>query len=151
MFYVHGVVCVATLPLWHVCWYRGFCHRTGSDLLLFVCTFAKFSVFSMVKYRRASLQKGLCSMRICSWEWYKTSRILGQYDISIKRSTVIPFYLQIYEFVLQNAILPPFYLRSLNIIITKVTTLTYIIWSRNYQESKYLSHNQKKHKKVSVN
>ena len=28
-----GVVCVATLPLWHFCWYRGFCHRTGSDLL----------------------------------------------------------------------------------------------------------------------
>ena len=31
-----GVVCVATLSLWHFCWYRGFCHRTGSDLLLFV-------------------------------------------------------------------------------------------------------------------
>ena len=31
-----GVVCVVTLPLWHFCWYRGFCHRTGSDLLLFV-------------------------------------------------------------------------------------------------------------------
>ena len=31
-----GVVCVATLPLWYFCWYRGFCHRTGSDLLLFV-------------------------------------------------------------------------------------------------------------------
>ena len=38
-----GVVCVATLPLWHFCWYRGFCHRTGSDLLLFVCT----NVFGM--------------------------------------------------------------------------------------------------------
>ena len=25
-----GVVCVDTLPLWHFCWYRGFCHRTGS-------------------------------------------------------------------------------------------------------------------------
>ena len=31
-----GVVCVVTLPLWYFCWYRGFCHRTGSDLLLFV-------------------------------------------------------------------------------------------------------------------
>ena len=31
-----GVVCVVTLSLWHFCWYRGFCHRTGSDLLLFV-------------------------------------------------------------------------------------------------------------------
>ena len=31
-----GVVYVVTLSLWHFCWYRGFCHRTGSDLLLFV-------------------------------------------------------------------------------------------------------------------
>ena len=30
-----GVVCVVTLPFWHFCWCRGFCHRTGSDLLLF--------------------------------------------------------------------------------------------------------------------
>ena len=33
-----GVVCVVTLPFWHFCWCRGFCHRTGSDLLLFVST-----------------------------------------------------------------------------------------------------------------
>ena len=25
-----------TLPFWHFCWCRGFCHRTGSDILLFV-------------------------------------------------------------------------------------------------------------------
>ena len=31
-----GVVCVVTLPFWHFCWCRGFCHRTGSDLPLFV-------------------------------------------------------------------------------------------------------------------
>ena len=31
-----GVVCVVTLPFWHLCWCRGFCHRNGSDLLLFV-------------------------------------------------------------------------------------------------------------------
>ena len=31
-----GVACVVTLPFWHFCWCRGFCHRTGSDLLLFV-------------------------------------------------------------------------------------------------------------------
>ena len=33
-----GVVCVVTLPFWHFCWCRGFCHRTESDLLLFVFT-----------------------------------------------------------------------------------------------------------------
>ena len=32
----YGVVCVVTLPFWHFCWCRGFCHRTGSYLLLFV-------------------------------------------------------------------------------------------------------------------
>ena len=31
-----GVVCVVTLPFWHFRWCRGFCHRTESDLLLFV-------------------------------------------------------------------------------------------------------------------
>ena len=31
-----GVVRVVTLPFWHFCWCRGFCHKTGSDLLLFV-------------------------------------------------------------------------------------------------------------------
>ena len=31
-----GVVCVVTLPLWHFCWYMGFCHRTESDLFLFL-------------------------------------------------------------------------------------------------------------------
>ena len=30
-----GVVCVVTLPFWHFCWCRGFCHRTESDLFLF--------------------------------------------------------------------------------------------------------------------
>ena len=31
-----GVVFFVTLPFWHFCRCRGFCHRTGSDLLLFV-------------------------------------------------------------------------------------------------------------------
>ena len=31
-----GVVCVATLPFWLFCLCKGFCHRTGSDLLFFV-------------------------------------------------------------------------------------------------------------------
>ena len=28
------VVCVVTLPFCHFCYYRGFCHRTESDLFL---------------------------------------------------------------------------------------------------------------------
>ena len=31
-----GVVCVVTLPFCHFCWCRGFCHRTESDLFLFL-------------------------------------------------------------------------------------------------------------------
>ena len=31
-----GVVCVVTLPFWHVCWCRGFCHKTESDLFPFL-------------------------------------------------------------------------------------------------------------------
>ena len=35
-----GVVCAVTLPFWHFCWCGGFCHRTESDLFLFLllCT-----------------------------------------------------------------------------------------------------------------
>ena len=31
-----GVVYIVTLPFWHFCWCRGFCHRTESDLFLFL-------------------------------------------------------------------------------------------------------------------
>ena len=31
-----SVVCVVTLRFWHFCWCRGFCHRTESDLFLFL-------------------------------------------------------------------------------------------------------------------
>ena len=31
-----GVVCVVTWPFWHFCWCRGFCHRTESDIFLFL-------------------------------------------------------------------------------------------------------------------
>ena len=33
-----GVVYVVTLPVWYFCWCRGFCHRTESDLFLFLLT-----------------------------------------------------------------------------------------------------------------
>ena len=32
-----SVVCVVTLPFWHLFWCMGFCHSTGSDLFLFLC------------------------------------------------------------------------------------------------------------------
>ena len=31
-----SVVCSVTLPFWHFCWCRGFCHRTESDLCVFL-------------------------------------------------------------------------------------------------------------------
>ena len=31
-----SVVRVVALPFWHFCWWSGFCHRTESDLFLFV-------------------------------------------------------------------------------------------------------------------
>ena len=33
------VVCVVTLPFWHFRWCRGFCHRTESDLFLYLLLF----------------------------------------------------------------------------------------------------------------
>ena len=46
-----GVVCVVTLPFWHFCWCRGFCHRTWSNLLFFVSKTHK--VINIVASRKA--------------------------------------------------------------------------------------------------
>ena len=44
-----GVVCVVILPFWHFCWYRGFCHRTESDLFLFLlCGFISPFLLALV-------------------------------------------------------------------------------------------------------
>ena len=55
-----GVVYVVTLPFWHFCWCRGFCHRTESDLFLFVFRsyselLSKFGDISFQEY----LSKGI--------------------------------------------------------------------------------------------
>ena len=45
-----GVVCVVALPFGHFCWYRGFCHRTGSDLILFVLNNPRYVLdFALIK------------------------------------------------------------------------------------------------------
>ena len=46
-----GVVCVVTLPFWHFCWCRGFCHRTESDLFLFLLHSSLFTA----RYSNVSL------------------------------------------------------------------------------------------------
>ena len=78
-----GVVRVVTLPFWHFCWCRGFCHRTGSDLLLFVyihvnssevnCNLILISKFVVSKQKRSS--EG-CSKLKMSWNM-TTLRVNG--------------------------------------------------------------------------
>ena len=41
-----GIICDVTLPFWHFCWCRDFCHRTESDLFLFL-----FELHLDVNYR----------------------------------------------------------------------------------------------------
>ena len=41
-----GVVCIVTLPFRHFCWYRSFCYRTGSDLLLFVIFYHYYIIYN---------------------------------------------------------------------------------------------------------
>ena len=47
-----GVVYVVTLPFWHFCWCMGFCHRTESDLFLFL-------LVNLVKYSNNCKNSGL--------------------------------------------------------------------------------------------
>ena len=62
-----GVVCVATLPLWHFCWYRDFCHRTGSDLLLFV--FATFCPRRQQSPKKLFIKQSSKSRSHGHWPW----------------------------------------------------------------------------------
>ena len=75
-----GVVCVVTLPLWHFCWYSGFCHRTGSDLLLFVFT----------NNRQMGEYIQLPYARWASWCWLFTitSHIFSKCGIWAKSKTI---------------------------------------------------------------
>ena len=57
-----GVVCVVTLSLSHFCWCRGFCHGTGSDLLLFVSwTYYKLPYIYLIMIR--SVRTGKLGIR----------------------------------------------------------------------------------------
>ena len=47
LFEVFGGVCVFSIGFRIFCWYRGFCHRTGSDLLLFLFQYLLKLVFTM--------------------------------------------------------------------------------------------------------
>ena len=54
-----GVVCVVTLPFWHFCWCRGFCHRTESDLFLFLLMCAtRFSTSGVAFLRMTDSMTG---------------------------------------------------------------------------------------------
>ena len=50
---------------WYFCWYRGFCHRTGSDLLLFVFViFVQEFSFLMIGVALSLINSKLCEFDI---------------------------------------------------------------------------------------
>ena len=59
-----GVVCVVILPFWHFCWCRGFCHRTGSDILLFVLSVLLSHFYQQFQGKRRFHKPGLEEMRM---------------------------------------------------------------------------------------
>ena len=78
-----GVVCVVTLSLWHFCWYRGFCHRTGSDLLLFVCicTKQKRSTEGCSKFKSPETRQ--VQERLVKYSKYSSWQSSYLYDIQV--------------------------------------------------------------------
>ena len=94
-----GVVCVVTLPFWHFCLCRGFCHRTGSDLLLFVSKYvfaptdkAANNVIIISKRYYVDVFKGDWILRVHMYlfGWQKTN--ISQYIQFLKKSTLCCFY-----------------------------------------------------------
>ena len=62
-----GVVCVVTLPFWHFCWCRGFCHRTESDLFLFLSAISK-------RVEEKSVI-GSSDLNVCLFKWVEQSAL----------------------------------------------------------------------------
>ena len=80
-----GVVCVFTLPFWHFRGCRGFCHRTESDLLLFV--FASLLVSPMLGCRHSMLRLSNISRFYqveCTFSNISTCEHLPVGDIGVK-------------------------------------------------------------------
>ena len=75
-----GVVCVVTLP----CWCRGFCHRTESDLFLFLS----------VKHH-LTRDNTFAFMRSCGKDVYKVEKMLTKFctcfSVSFKSTTYFPY------------------------------------------------------------
>ena len=68
-----GVVCVVTLPFWHFCWCRGFCHRTESDPFLFLLHWIWTGV-KLWRHFGPSNEFHSCSFHIAAPIEYKCNR-----------------------------------------------------------------------------
>ena len=77
-----GVVCVVTLPFWHFCWCRGFCHRTESDLFLFLLVIMVISTNCLVTVFAVNVGSDLKGEKSCHVRFlfrlphYYTTRIV---------------------------------------------------------------------------
>ena len=65
-----GVVCVVILPFWHVCWCRGFCHGTESDLFLYLFKYElQFKILCMDRLSGSiSANNGSSYLATCAYE-----------------------------------------------------------------------------------
>ena len=89
-----GVVCVVTLPFWHFCWCRGFCHRTESDLFLFLLikdffhrqfpSVSQWQCIFFCKPGRILKWRNLANIFLFSEVWNVFILVLCGYDISIE-------------------------------------------------------------------
>ena len=115
-----GVVCVVvTLPFCHFCWCRGFCHRTGSDLLLFV-SFCSLRVQSKKGINAYMLVFVACHLN-CHFEGIR--RFCISVQITYNWLVVLPYFDSHQIFVLQTNVCV-FMERRFNIFFLNNTDLT---------------------------
>ena len=68
-----GVVCVVTLPFWLSCWCRGFCHRTESDLFLFLLNDTTRTMYRVQGIYRKLKWTNIVRLQFCDW-YHLTTR-----------------------------------------------------------------------------
>ena len=67
------------LPFWHFCWCRGFCHRTESDLFLFVFIKIKLNCEELYPVHGVRVHVYMCTLALVIWPWVKSWLVIGSW------------------------------------------------------------------------
>ena len=105
-----GVVCVVILPFWNFCWCRGFCHRTESDLFLFLLTYINNTyVFCLINNKMIRAWRS--NVQYSSTGYIKLSSI--QYFVSADKTQLVEHWIDDLEIADSSPLYATIFVRTM--------------------------------------